>query len=65
MNLRKTLSLRVKVVYIAMQGAFLPLIVFFQHYLDCGKPLTAAVLFLVYEVLVFLDAILAIRIFGK
>ena len=64
MNLRK-INLRVKVVYIAMQGAFLPLIVFFQHYLDCGKPLTAVVLFLVYELLVFIDAILAIRIFGK
>ena len=64
MNLRK-INLRVKVVYIAMQGAFLPLIVFFQHYLDCGKPLTAVILFLVYELLVFIDAILAIRIFGK
>ena len=59
------ISRQAKIFYIAMQGAFLPLIVFFQHYLDCGKPLTAAVLFLAYEVLVFLDAILAIRIFGK
>jgi hypothetical protein len=54
----KTMNLRV--VWIFLQGAFLPLVYFFGKYAD--TPL-GWILFALYLALVFVDAILTCRIF--
>ena len=49
-----------RLVWILLQGAFLPLVYFAGKYQDT---LTGVVLFVVYMVLVFIDAILTCWIF--
>ena len=56
--MKKTKNLRL--VWVLLQGVFLPLVYFFGKYSDT---LTGWVLFVLYVVLVFVDAILTCWIF--
>ena len=49
-----------RLLWILLQGAFLPLVYFAGKYQDI---LTGVILFIVYMVLVFIDAVLTCRIF--
>ena len=58
-------NLRANISWIFLQGLFLPLVILFYRLLDGGQIPKALVVFVAYEVLVYLDAILFIRLFRK
>lgn len=54
-----------KIVYILMQGLFLPLVLKANDFGDNGQILLMVVIYGIYTALVFLDAVLGILIFGR
>jgi hypothetical protein len=53
------------VIYIAMQGTFLPIVIKYQHATDTGDGHLATLFFIIYEVLIVVDGVLAIKLFSK
>ncbi len=55
----------IKLVYVLMQGLFLPLILRADSFLDAGLISLAIVTYTIYTALVLVDAVLGIYIFGR
>lgn len=54
---------KLQILYIVLQGMFLPLVIMFQHAFDTGSR-TSVLYFTVYEILIIIDGILAVKLFG-
>lgn len=52
-----------QILYIFLQGLFLPLVVMYQHAYDLHSS-TSVLFFTIYEVLIIIDGILAVKLFG-
>lgn len=58
-------NLPVKILYIALQGVFLPLILWVDDLRSCGQMLFFVLAFALYEALVILDALLYWIVFNS
>ncbi len=58
-------GLLVKALYILLQGVFLPLLLVWEEYRYNHQVIQAWLVFVLYEALVYVDAIRFVKIFGK
>lgn len=62
--MKQTQSLLVKLIYIALQGVFLPLVLLADGFKDNGQMMLYGLALGTYEALVILDALLFMQLFG-